>query len=98
MKTLVIYVHPVENSFTSAVRDAVISGLTSAQHETRLRDLYAENFNPFLSAAERGLHHTPPSTRPELARDVEDLRSCLFIPLGGLGYPQCSRVGSTARG
>ena len=79
MKTLVIYVHPVENSFTSAVRDAVISGLTSAQHEIRLRDLYAENFNPFLSAAERGLHHTPPSTRPELARDVEDLRWCEAI-------------------
>jgi putative NADPH-quinone reductase len=79
MKTLVIYVHPVENSFNSAVRDAVISGLTSAQHEIRLRDLYAENFNPFLGAAERGLHHTPPSTRPELARDVEDLRWCEAI-------------------
>jgi len=79
MKTLVIYVHPVENSFNSAVRDAVISGLTSAQHEIRLRDLYAENFDPFLSAAERALHHTPPSTRPELARDVEDLRWCEAI-------------------
>ena len=79
MKTLVIYVHPVEDSFSSAVRDAVISDLTAASHVVRLRDLYAENFNPFLSAAERALHHTPPTTRPELARDVEDLRWCEAI-------------------
>ena len=78
-KTLVVYVHPVEGSFTSAVRDAVIDFLTTQHHEVRLRDLYAENFDPFLSAAERALHHTPPTTRPELARDVEDLRWCEAI-------------------
>ena len=78
-KTLVVYVHPVEESFTSCVRDAVIDFLTTQHHEVRLRDLYAENFDPFLSAAERALHHTPPTTRPELARDVEDLRWCEAI-------------------
>ena len=78
-KTLVVYVHPVEGSFTSSVRDAVIDFLTTQHHEVRLRDLYAENFDPFLSAAERALHHTPPTTRPELARDVEDLRWCEAI-------------------
>ena len=78
-KTLVVYVHPVEGSFTSSVRDAVIDFLTTQHHEVRLRDLYAENFDPFLSAAERALHHTPPMTRPELARDVEDLRWCEAI-------------------
>ena len=79
MKALIVYVHPVEDSFNSAVRDAVISDLNAANHVVRLRDLYAENFNPFLSAAERALHHTPPTTRPELARDVEDLRWCEAI-------------------
>jgi putative NADPH-quinone reductase len=79
MKTLVVYVHPLENSFNSAVRDAVINELTIAHHEIRLRDLYAENFDPFLSATERALHHTPPSTRPDLAKDVEDLRWCNAI-------------------
>ena len=78
-KTLVVYGHPVEESFTSSVRDAVIDFLTTQHHEVRLRDLYAENFDPFLSAAERALHHTPPTTRPELARDVEDLRWCEAI-------------------
>ena len=91
MKTLVVYVHPLENSFNSAVRDAVIKALIAAHHEIRLRDLYAENFDPFLSATERALHHTPPSTRPELAKDVEDLRWCdaiVFIyPTWWAGLP-----------
>ena len=79
MKTLVVYVHPVEGSFTSSVCDAIIQHLPTHHHEIRLRDLYAENFDPFLSAIERTLHHTPPTTRPELARDVEDLRWCEAI-------------------
>ena len=78
-KTLVIYVHPVEGSFNSCVRDVVVEHLSKHDHEVRLRDLYAENFDPFLSANERALHHTPPTTRPELARDVEDLRWCEAI-------------------
>lgn len=76
MKVLLIFSHPVKESFNSAIRDVVIADLCAASHDVRLRDLYAENFNPFLSATERALHHTPPSTRPELARDVEDLRWC----------------------
>jgi len=91
MKALVVYVHPLENSFSSAVRDGVINELTIAHHEIRLRDLYAENFDPFLSATERALHHTPPSTRPDLAKDVEDLRWCdaiVFIyPTWWAGLP-----------
>jgi putative NADPH-quinone reductase len=78
-KTLVIYVHPVEGSFISCVRDVVVEHLSKHDHEVRLRDLYAENFDPFLSANERALHHTSPTTRPELARDVDDLRWCEAI-------------------
>ena len=91
MKALVVYVHPLVNSFNGAVRDVVVNELTAANHEIRLRDLYAENFEPFLSATERALHHTPPSTRPELATDVADLRWCdaiVFIyPTWWAGLP-----------
>ena len=91
MRTLVVYVHPVEGSYTSSVRDAIIQHLPSQHHEVRLRDLYAENFDPFLSATERALHHTSPTTRPELARDVEDLRWCeaiVFVyPTWWSGWP-----------
>jgi len=76
VKTLVVYAHPVDDSFNSAVRDTVVRTLIEGNHDVRLRDLYAESFDPLLSASERALHHTPPSTRPELGRDVEDLRWC----------------------
>ncbi|MFM8902907.1 MAG: NAD(P)H-dependent oxidoreductase, partial [Actinomycetota bacterium] len=56
VKTLVVYAHPVDDSFNSAVRDTVVWTLKEAKHEVRLRDLYAENFDPFLSASERALH------------------------------------------
>jgi putative NADPH-quinone reductase len=79
IKTLVIYVHPVEGSFNSEVRDAVVEYLSNHDYQVRLRDLYAENFDPFLSATERAQHHTPPTSRPELARDVDDLRWCEAI-------------------
>lgn len=79
MNVLVVYSHPVVESFNAAVRDAVISELANTSHDVRLRDLYAEGFNPFLSAQERALHQTSPSTRPELARDVADLRWCNAI-------------------
>ncbi|MFM8652769.1 MAG: hypothetical protein ACKODE_10750, partial [Acidimicrobiaceae bacterium] len=57
----------VEGSFNSCVRDVVVKYLTKHSHEVRLRDLYDENFDPFLSAAERALHphatNDPPRTR-----------------------------------
>ena len=79
MNVLVVYSHPVGESFNAAVRDAIVNELANTNHDLRVRDLYAEGFNPFLSAQERALHRTSPSTRPELARDVTDLRWCNAI-------------------
>lgn len=53
MKVLVVYCHPVAESFCAAMRDAALRGLARAGHETHLLDLYAENFDPRLSRAER---------------------------------------------
>ena len=39
MKTLIIYNHPHEGSFCSAIRDAVISGLDIGGHEYKVIDL-----------------------------------------------------------
>lgn len=59
MRVLVVYCHPVAESFNAAVRDAVLRGLASAGHEVDLLDLYAENFDPVLSRQERLDYHTP---------------------------------------
>lgn len=53
MRTLVVYCHPVPESFGAAVRDAVLEALRAKGDEVRLVDLYAEGFNPVLGADER---------------------------------------------
>ena len=50
MKTLIIYYHPHEGSFCSAIRDAVISGLEVGKHEYKLVDLGLDEFDPVMRA------------------------------------------------
>lgn len=50
MKTLVIYTHPNPASFNAAIKETVVDQLTTKGHEVKVRDLYAQNFNPILSA------------------------------------------------
>ncbi|MBU8542346.1 MULTISPECIES: NAD(P)H-dependent oxidoreductase [Roseomonadaceae] len=58
MRVLMIYCHPRPDSFAAALRDAARTSLEAAGHEVELRDLYAEGFNPALSAEERGRYHS----------------------------------------
>ncbi|MEM6460368.1 MAG: NAD(P)H-dependent oxidoreductase [Pseudomonadota bacterium] len=53
MNILVVYCHPVEDSFCAAVRDTVLTALGEAGHETRLLDLYAIGFDPVMGREER---------------------------------------------
>lgn len=52
MNALVVYSHPVEGSFCSAMRDAAIAGLTAAGHSVELIDLAVDGFDPVMSEAE----------------------------------------------
>ncbi|MSP02223.1 MAG: flavodoxin family protein [Acetobacteraceae bacterium] len=56
MRVLVIYCHPRPDSFAAALRDAAVDGLTSGGHTVELRDLYAEAFDPVLSARQHGAY------------------------------------------
>lgn len=53
MNMLVIYAHPVPTSFNAAVFETVTRSLTSAGHQVRAVDLYAEEFQPVLTRADR---------------------------------------------
>jgi len=53
MRVLMVYCHPVEGSFSAAVRDRAHAALRTAGHEVELVDLYREGFDPVLSTAER---------------------------------------------
>ena len=53
MRVLVVFCHPDPASFNAALMRCACAALEAAGHEVRLLDLYAEGFDPVLSAAER---------------------------------------------
>jgi NAD(P)H dehydrogenase (quinone) len=50
MNILIVYAHPNEKSFNRALLEAVSAGLNEAGHTTKVKDLYAEGFDPVLTA------------------------------------------------
>lgn len=76
MKALVVYCHPLADSFNAAVRDRVLAGLAAGGHETRVIDLYAEGFDPVLSAEGRRDYHTAALNEAPVAAHLAALRWC----------------------
>jgi NAD(P)H dehydrogenase (quinone) len=74
MRVLVIFAHPVEGSFCSALRDRVMAILVDGGHQVDLLDLYREDFQAVLSAEEHLLHHSAPETKPAIADHTRRLR------------------------
>ena len=73
-RALVVYCHPKEGSFTSAIRDTVLARLAARGAEVRVTDLYARAFDPTLSLAEWEGYLDTPHNRKVVASDVEDLQ------------------------
>ena len=73
MKVLVVYAHPVSESFVAAMRDAALKGLAQAGHEIRLVDLYAENFEPRLSRQERLDYEDETKNTAQVRKHIDDL-------------------------
>lgn len=48
MRTLIVYNHPREGSFCSAVREAVENGLKTGNHEYKVIDLDRDGFDPVM--------------------------------------------------
>jgi NAD(P)H dehydrogenase (quinone) len=57
MRVLYLYCHPLPESFHAAIRAKALDGLAAGGHQVDLLDLYAEGFNPVLSADERRRYH-----------------------------------------
>ncbi|WP_187972172.1 NAD(P)H-dependent oxidoreductase [Aquibium microcysteis] len=74
MRVLVVYCHPVPESFCAAVRDETLAALASAGHETRLLDLYAMGFDPVMGTDERRTYNDHAPTDPALQPHIEALR------------------------
>lgn len=91
MKVLVVYCHPVPESFGAAVRDTALETLVKAGHELRLIDLYAENFNPVMCCEERRTYNDRAPDDPALLPHIEAIRwaeALLFVyPTWWYGLP-----------
>jgi len=89
-KALVVYCHPLDDSFVAAVRDRVVTALTAGGAEVRVNDLYAECFDPAFTATDRA-RHLEPGTDPTLASYADDLQWCdtlvLVYPTWWSGQP-----------
>lgn len=80
MNTLVLYCHPDPSSFNAAVRDVVVAALRAAGNDVRVRDLYAEGFDPLFSSEEYRTHleHGP---HESVSDHTNDLRWCRHLVL-----------------
>ena len=91
MRALVVYCHPREGSFTSAVRDVVLERLAAAGAEVRLHDLYAMGFQPVLTSEEWTGYLDCPGNRAPVEAQVADVEWCdtlIFVyPTWWYGLP-----------
>jgi putative NADPH-quinone reductase len=63
MRVLYVYCHPLDDSFHAAIRKEALAGLKEAGHAIDLLDLYAEGFDPVLTAERRRDYHDPVRNR-----------------------------------
>lgn len=90
-RALVVFAHSCEESFSSALKQVVLDRLGARGWKVDLCDLYAEGFDPVLSAAEgRGYQDTATNTAP-LQGHVDRLRAAqalVFVyPVWNFGFP-----------
>ncbi|MCA4908866.1 MAG: NAD(P)H-dependent oxidoreductase [Methylobacterium sp.] len=73
MRILYLYCHPLEESFHAAIRDAGGAALRAGGHEVDLCDLYAEGFQPVLTAEMRREYHDVTLNRKGIEGYIERL-------------------------
>ncbi|MBB5752510.1 NAD(P)H-dependent oxidoreductase [Prosthecomicrobium pneumaticum] len=91
MRVLVLFAHPVETSFGAALHRTVVAALEKAGHMVDDVDLYAEDFDPRLSRAERLAYHDVDADRSAVAPYIEKLKAAealvLVTPVWNFGWP-----------
>ncbi|MFQ6549471.1 NAD(P)H-dependent oxidoreductase [Aestuariibius sp. 2305UL40-4] len=90
-RAMVLFAHPCEESFSAALHKRVVLALEGRGWEVDDCDLYAEDFSPVLTEAERrGYHEVPDNTGP-VAAYVERLQAAealvMVFPVWNFGYP-----------
>jgi len=91
MRTLVLYAHPIADSYCAALRACIIAELKKAGHEVDDCDLYAEEFDPVMSRAERANYHDLEVNRQSVKNYVDRLLNAealiMVYPVWNFGFP-----------
>ena len=91
MKILVLYAHPVETSFNAVLHRTIVDRLSAGGHEVDDLDLYAEDFDPRLTRAERLAYHDPRGPHDAVGSYVRRLLAAealvLSFPVWNYGFP-----------
>ncbi|MDF0596202.1 NAD(P)H-dependent oxidoreductase [Psychromarinibacter halotolerans] len=90
-RALVLYAHPVPESFNAAVHTTVVDTLTARGWEVDDCDLNAEGFFPVLTELERRGYHDQPANIEPVKDYVDRVRACdalvMVFPVWNFGYP-----------
>ena len=90
-RVMVIFAHPVPESFSSALHEGVVSTLTSQGWYVDDCDLYAEDFQPVLTLEERRGYHDQDTNQLPVQSYVDRLHAAnalVFVfPVWNFGYP-----------
>jgi putative NADPH-quinone reductase len=89
---MVLHAHPVAESFSHSLYNAVLDTLRANGHQADPVDLYAEGFYPVMSREGRlGYHHVPDNVTPELKPYVDRLMAAealvIVHPVWNYGFP-----------
>ncbi len=91
MKALVIFSHPKSDSFNAGILGVVTDRLAAAGADYRVRDLYAERFDPVLTAADLEIYEDTEKNTAKIRDHVDDLMWCdtlIFVyPTWWYGLP-----------
>lgn len=91
MRALIVYCHPDPASFNASICALIQDRLAGAGAEIRVRDLYAQGFDPVLNQQEWRDYMALSCSLEPVAGEVEDLRWCdtlIFVyPTWWYGLP-----------
>src|SRR5690606_16769043 len=91
MHVQVLYAHPLKDSLASSLHGIVVEELLKAGHTVDDLDLYAEGFDPVLSAEDRTIYHDTEINQKRIGSYVERLQEAealvLCHPVWNFGWP-----------
>ncbi len=91
MKCLIVTSHPLNESLCKLLGKHVFNKLTQIGHEVTIEDLYAEKFEPALTAQERESYYGENYDSSNVAEQVSRLKEAealiLLFPTWWFGFP-----------